>query len=51
MPANQSIQINMRLPAKMVSDIDAVVDNGRYSSRQELVKEALREFLKGVVLS
>ena len=50
MQSNQSIQINMRLPAKMVSDIDAVVNNGRYSSRQELVKEALREFLKGAAL-
>ena len=48
MQSYQSIQINMRLPSKLVSEIDAVVDNGGYSSRQELVKEALREFLKGV---
>jgi Arc/MetJ-type ribon-helix-helix transcriptional regulator len=39
--------INVRLPNEMVEAIDQIVKRDRYNGRAELVREAIREFLKG----
>ena len=38
--------VQLRLPPKMVKEIDRIVKGGEYSSRQDFIRYKLREVLK-----
>ena len=38
--------ISVRLPDKLLEDIDSLVEEGRYSSRTEALREAARRLLR-----
>ena len=46
MIAQGTIQLNMRLPEAMISEIDNAVSINHYRNRQEFVRTAIREFLR-----
>lgn len=46
MLSKDTIQLNMRLPEDMVVEIDNAVSVNHYRNRQELVRTAIREFLR-----
>jgi Arc/MetJ-type ribon-helix-helix transcriptional regulator len=41
-----SQQVNIRLPVEMIEVMDQIVDRDHYNGRGELIREALRAFLK-----
>jgi len=38
--------VGFRLPEKLIEELDKLVESGRYASRGEVVREALRQFLE-----
>ncbi|ANF22634.1 ribbon-helix-helix domain-containing protein [Thermococcus piezophilus] len=40
-----SVKITARIPPALVAEIDRLVQAGYYSSRSEVIKEALRDFI------
>ena len=50
MIAKDTIQINIRLPEDMVQFIDEAVKIRHFTNRQDLLKSAIREFLRKEVL-
>ncbi len=38
--------VHMRLPAKLLSEIDKAIDNGLYSNRTEFIQAAIRDKVK-----
>jgi len=38
--------VGFRLPEKLVEELDKLVESGRYASRGEIAREALRRFLQ-----
>ncbi|ASJ17055.1 CopG family transcriptional regulator [Thermococcus chitonophagus] len=41
-----TIKISVRLPPKIVEEIDRLVQNGVFSSRSDFIKEAVRHYLR-----
>ena len=46
MIARETIQVNVRLSEDLVELIDKAVSEYHFTNRQELVKSAIRDFLK-----
>jgi metal-responsive CopG/Arc/MetJ family transcriptional regulator len=46
MIARETIQVNVRLSEDLVELIDKAVNEYHFTNRQELVKSAIRDFLK-----
>ena len=46
MLAHDTIQVNIRLQEDIVQKIDSLVSTNHYRNRQELVRSAIRDFLK-----
>ena len=42
----ETVQINLRLPEELVQLIDKAVENNYFTNRQELIKSAIRAYLK-----
>jgi len=42
----ESNYVTIKIPASLASEVDKVVGTAGYTSRAEVVKQALREFLK-----
>lgn len=38
--------ITIRLPEAVVREIDYLIDSGRFSSRAEVIREAVRDFVR-----
>lgn len=38
--------ITIRLPEAVVKDIDYLIGSGRYTSRAEVIREAVRDFVR-----
>lgn len=38
--------LSIKIPSKMLEDIDMLVASGRFSTRSELIRTAIRELLK-----
>ena len=41
----KTVKVSLRVPEPLLMEIDALVKSGFYSSRSEVMKEALREFI------
>ena len=44
-PGDQFIPITIHVPASVINEIDRLVDEGRYFSRSEATRHALRQFI------
>lgn len=42
----KTVKVSVRLPEPLLREIDALVESGLYSNRSEVMKEALREFIR-----
>jgi Arc/MetJ-type ribon-helix-helix transcriptional regulator len=49
MLSQATIQINLRVTEDLINEIDSVVKSRHYRNRQEVVREALREFFRNEV--
>ncbi|HLF16660.1 MAG TPA: ribbon-helix-helix domain-containing protein [Candidatus Thermoplasmatota archaeon] len=43
---NPSDRVTIRLPAKQVRDMDSLIELGRYATRTEVIRDALRMFFE-----
>ena len=41
-----TVKISIRLPSKIVEEIDRLVQSGVFSNRSDFIKEAVRHYLK-----
>lgn len=37
-------RVTLRIPEQQVDEIDALVDDGRYPNRSEVIRDAVRQF-------
>lgn len=40
------VKVSVRLPPKLVGEIDKLVESGLFSNRSDFIKEAIRQYLR-----